>query len=142
MEKKGKIYKVVDKAYTEMYIGSTTQLLSKRMASHRSKYNSYLNKEYHYNSIYDLFDNYGVENCKIELIEEINFINKEELLKKEGEHIMNNNCINKQIAGRTKKQYDEDHKNIKKQYDENYREDNKEKIKQYMKEYRKNKKII
>jgi hypothetical protein len=41
-----------------------------------------------------------------------------ELDKREGEHIRNNNCINKYIAGRTMKEY---------------YEDNKEKIKQDMK---------
>ena len=33
--KNGKIYKIVDLAYTETYIGSTTVGLSSRMAQHR-----------------------------------------------------------------------------------------------------------
>ena len=34
----GKIYKIVDNAYTKQYIGSTTESLSQRMTRHRSGY--------------------------------------------------------------------------------------------------------
>ena len=35
---KGQIYKIVDIGQTKMYIGSTTEPLSKRMERHRSDY--------------------------------------------------------------------------------------------------------
>ena len=56
----------------------------------------------------------------IELIELFPCNSKEELNKKEGEHIRTNNCVNKLIAGRT---------------DFEYRKENKEQIKHKMKEY-------
>ena len=132
--KKGKIYKIVDNAYTEMYIGSTTQILSQRMANHRFKFIN--NKDLNL-SINKLFEKYGVENCKIELIEEINFINKEELLKKEGEYIKNNICLNKYIAGRTVEEYEEDNKEKIREYMKEYYKDNKEKFKLRNKELNK-----
>jgi gas vesicle protein len=55
-----------------------------------------------------------------------------ELNRREGEHIRNNNCINRYIAGRTKKEYREDNKEKIKEQKKEYYEDNKEKIKQYL----------
>ena len=71
----------------DVYIGSTVRPLSERMSKHRSnkqKCNSKL-----------LFLKYGIENCKIILIEEYPCETKEQLLKKEGEHIRNKKCVNK-----------------------------------------------
>ena len=42
---------------------------------------------------FQLFDKYGIENCKIELVENYPCSSKEELLKREGEYIQNNTCI-------------------------------------------------
>jgi hypothetical protein len=39
------------------------------MARHRSDYKRFLNSGKKFISSYDLFNEYGVENCKIELIE-------------------------------------------------------------------------
>ena len=72
---KGKIYKIVDNGYNDMYIGSTTKSLSQRMAQHRYNYKSQQNNI----TVYKIFDKYGVENCKIELIEEFYYINREYL---------------------------------------------------------------
>ena len=41
----GQIYKIVDIGQTKMYIGSTTEPLSKRMERHRSDYKQYLMNE-------------------------------------------------------------------------------------------------
>lgn len=106
----GKIYKIVDVGYTKCYIGSTCEKLSQRMARHRGTYKSYLKDNKLNTSSSRLFDEFGIENCKIELIEEYPCENKMELLRKEGEHIRNNNCVNKIIAGRTVKEYNEDNK--------------------------------
>ena len=52
------------------------------------------------------FDEFGVENCKIVLIEEYLSQNKKQLKKREGEYIENDkNCLNKCIVGRTKREY-------------------------------------
>lgn len=39
----GKAYKIVDNTFSKMYIGSTTQELSQRLAEHRREYKIYLN---------------------------------------------------------------------------------------------------
>jgi hypothetical protein len=95
--KNSKIYKIIDLEYTKMYIGSTTQLLTKRFCSHKSKYNKYKKNNIGYISSFILFDEFGIDNVKIELIENYPCNNKEELLKKEGEYIKNNICVNKII---------------------------------------------
>jgi hypothetical protein len=130
-----KIYKVepiVVHEPHEIYIGSTTnKYLSDRLAKHKSSYKAYLNNINHYISIFDLFDKYGVENCKIFLIESYNCNDINELRTKEGAYIRTLNCINKFIPGRTEKEYREDNKYKMKQY----YEDNKDKLLQQQKEY-------
>jgi hypothetical protein len=97
----GQIYKIVDNAYTKTYYGSTTSRLSARMAQHRSQYNAFKNgKRYKY-MCFDLFDEFGFENCKIELVELYPCNSKNELEQREGYYIQNNTCSNKNITGRT-----------------------------------------
>ncbi len=95
----GKIYKLWIHETDDIYIGSTTQNLSQRLASHKrdfiNKYNSCSSK-----ILFELSDK-----VMIELIEEYKCNNKNELERKEGEHIRNNNCVNKNIAGRTQEEY-------------------------------------
>ena len=102
--KNGKIYKIVDVGYEKCYVGSTCEELSQRMARHRQKY--YFNERHgrnkHSNSRV-LFDEYGVDNCKIELIEHYPCDSKEQLLRREGYHIQNTECVNRCVAGRTPK---------------------------------------
>ena len=161
----GKIYKIVDVGYNKCYIGSTTEPLSKRMERHKGKYKSYLKGMTEHTRSFHIFDEFGVDNCKIELLEVYPTNSKEELLKREGHHIKNNQCVNKQVAGRSHKEYYLDNKedclrknreynqkNKEKvaervkayseanreeiaQYKKQYREDNKEQINHYMKEY-------
>jgi len=125
---KGKIYMIyptVQHDEGDIYIGSTTQSLSKRMAHHRCQCIS--------SSI--LFDKYGVENCKIELIEYFACNTKEELNKKEGEHQRARPCVNIRIAGRTMKQHYEDNKDAILIHKKQYRIDNKAKVEEQKKQY-------
>ena len=116
----GKIYKITDNAYTEQYIGSTVQPLASRMSRHRRNYEDYRNKKYSHVSVFDLFDKYALENCKIELIERYPCKDKEELRRREGYWIKLEECVNKVIAGRS---------------DSEYYIDNKEKFQEYRKEH-------
>ena len=95
-----KIYQIIDIGYNKCYIGSTTEELSMRMARHRGKYKSFLSGNYSCVSSFDLLNEYGVENCKIELIEYYKCDTLQELRKREGEHILNTECVNKNLAGR------------------------------------------
>ena len=107
----GKIYKVWDNAFTKCYIGSTTETLSQRMARHRVSYNIWKggsNKGYY--KVFDLFDEFGVENCKIEWVEYYSCNSKKELEAREGKFQREEECINKRVAGRSIKEYYDDNR--------------------------------
>ena len=129
----GKIYKIVDIGYNKCYIGSTCEKLSMRMARHRADFKKNLRGVYRYTRACDLFNEYGVENCKIELIEYFKCDTLQELRRREGEHIKNNECVNKYVAGRTAKEYYDDNRyNIIEQR-KGYYENNKQAIKEHRK---------
>ena len=133
----GKIYKVIDNSYTQCYIGSTTEGLSLRMTRHRDDYRKWKNgNRERVCSIASLFDEFGVENCKIELVEDFPCENREQLRKREGYHIQNTECINKNIAGRTLKEWKQDHKEAQAEYNASYRQEHREKVLQGMREWR------
>lgn len=91
----GKIYKITNSTDTQYYIGSTCETLSNRFNRHKSKYKTY----YHNGSVFKLFDKYGIENCKIELIENYPCDNKKQLHSREGQIIKQyfDKCVNKKI---------------------------------------------
>lgn len=127
-----KIYKLYSPSKNLIYIGSTTQLLCKRLAEHLSNYKAY-NKDNtkKYLTAYLVLD---CEDYKIELLEEYACNNRQQLEKKEGEYIRNNECCNKIMLGRTDKEYYRDNIDKIKQY----RIDNADKIKEYKKQYETN----
>ena len=131
----GKIYKIVDIGYNECYVGSTIEALSKRMCQHRCYFNG--NRPRPCNIII-LFEKYGLENCKIELIENYPCNSKEELTAREGYHIKQNNCVNKIVAGRSKKQWYQNNADHASNKAKEYREQNKEHIKEIHRKYRVN----
>ena len=95
--KNGKIYKITDLNYTKQYIGSTTQPLCKRLSHQKTVYKN-KDKNYYNNTktmCHLLFDEFGVDNCIIILIEESPCENKEQLLMRENYYIKNEECINK-----------------------------------------------
>jgi hypothetical protein len=116
----GKIYKITDNAYTECYSGSTIETLSRRMSGHRSSYKSCQeHKPVSHTCVYDIFNEYGLENCKIELIELAPCSSQMELRQREGYYIKNTVCINKVVAGRTKQEHkadNRDHLSERRQY--------------------------
>ncbi len=116
MYNNGKIYKLWCIESDLIYIGSTCNPLYKRFYQHKKLMDCSSKK------LFELSNN-----VKIELIEEYPCNNKMELNRKEGEHIRLNKekCLNSYIAGRTKKE----------SQDDNYQK-NKEKILLRQKEYR------
>jgi hypothetical protein len=67
----GKIYQIESNVGNKIYIGSTVKkLLCDRMSGHRYDYKRWKdgNKQRIYKS-FEMFDEYGLENCKIVLIE-------------------------------------------------------------------------
>ena len=132
---KGKIYLIWDKSYTKCYIGSTIESLSTRLAHHRYKYNRFKNGLYHYVSIYDLFDEFGIDNCLIELLENYSCNSKDELRSREGYHIRQNECINKRIENRSLKEWREERREELLEKKKQYREQNKELIREKARTY-------
>ena len=125
---KSKAYKIWSTAGDKIYIGSTTkEYLSQRMDKHRGDYKRWKNGKHPLTTSYHLFEEYGVENCFIELFESKVCNSKDELKQLEGKYIRSMVCVNKNIAGRTMNEYYIDNKEHLNQY---YK-DNKEHIKQY-----------
>ena len=129
-----KVYKIWSTQGDKIYVGSTTkQYLSQRMDAHRSQYKRWKDSKITMAvSSFILFDEYGVENCFIELLETKECNSKDEVLQLEGKYIRDLECVNKRIAGRTKKEYLEDNREHLKQY----HEDNYERIQSYQRQYR------
>ena len=131
----GKIYKIICDETEKIYIGSTVQSLTKRFQKHKSHHISWKNGKYNYISIFKMFDEYGKQNCNIELIENYPCDNKKVLELREAYFIRNNNCYNKYIPGRTLKEYYEVNKKKIKEDQKKYYENNKEKYKDTKKKY-------
>jgi hypothetical protein len=93
---KGKIYKIVADTNEEYkpYVGSTIESLSRRMGGHRRTYKHWKNKGGGYMTSYDLFDKFGVDKCKIILLEEYSCENISQLLMKEREWFDKMECCN------------------------------------------------
>ena len=122
--KKGQIYKIVDVGYNLCYIGSTCESLCQRMSRHRICYRHYQKTGKNPIKLFIIFDEYGVENCKIELLEDYHCNTKNELERREGEFIKCSECVNKVIAGRTYKEWCLDNKETIKQSNKaNYAKD-------------------
>ena len=125
------IYKIYSNLGPKIYIGSTKKKLCTRLAEHRAFYKRFKNGfNSGFYSSFDLFNEYGIENCKIELIENINYDEKYQLLKAEGGYIKQLQSINKtinvglspdEIKEKNKKKYAENAELIKAKYREYYR---------------------
>lgn len=152
--KNGKIYTIRSHQTDKIYIGSTTQPLSKRLSGHKGKYKCYLNGKDIYLTSFEILK---FEDVYIELLEECPCDNKNQLFKREGELIRAEpNCVNKVVAGRTDEQYRDHNRDKilekKKEYYTNntdkhmayqkqYRELNRDKINANQRRYRKQKKM-
>jgi len=143
---KCKIYKIESTLGDKIYVGSTCKkYLSQRFALHKSNYKRWKAGLVYKMSSYDLFDEYGPENCNIVLIEEFSCTSKDLKNAREAHFIKELNCINKNIPGRTVKEWCEENKDKLKKYHKDYNieylKENKDKIKEYQKEYHKEYKI-
>ena len=90
-----KIYKIYSDLGDKVYIGCTIkQYLSQRMAKHKYEYTHFKKGDRGFVSSYILFDEYGVENCKIELLEVCPCDSIEEIRKREAHYIKTITNIN------------------------------------------------
>jgi hypothetical protein len=120
------------------YYGSTTSTLTKRLSEHKKNYKSKKAKC----SLFAFFDDYGVDNAKIELVEAFPCASRNELEAREGFHIRNNEHINRNIAGRSveeKKEIARARRDARieeaRAYSREYKLANPERIKEYNKRY-------
>jgi hypothetical protein len=147
----GKIYQIKDLTNNNIYIGSTTKDLKKRLSQHESMQRRHaINHNCHTTSANIILNN---NNYVIELIENVIASNKQELLSKERHYILSLNCVNKNVPNRTREEkLMQDRQTFKRLYNQNrqeiinkckiYNEINKERLKIYQKNYRLKNKII
>jgi hypothetical protein len=133
----GRVYAIRSHQTTDIYIGSTEQILCKRMSDHRKVYNSFLNDKQGYITSYEVLK---YEDAYIELIFEGEFESKDALRKKEGEYQRSMDCVNIRIDGRTQKEWQKQHyqkhkEEIKKKSIQHYEENKDTILKRYSKKF-------
>ena len=129
----GKIYKIYSQSFEKVYIGSTTKLLLERFLNHKRDYKQYTKGKYHFVTSFHILQ---YDDANIELIEEVHFEDKTDLIRRERYHIENSDCVNKRVEGRTKKEYHEQNREKTLEYMKEYYQENKEKISEQQKEYK------
>jgi hypothetical protein len=134
---KQKIYKITSNHIPGIFIGNTERTLKEVLEDHESNYNRYLKDNN--NNYCTSFELLKQPTYDIELVAEVT--SEEEVSEIKGYHIKNTeNCINKHVAGRTLKEWQQDNSEHRLEVTQEYYEKNKEKIKEQKKEYRKNNK--
>ncbi len=132
---KGIIYKLTCNETGEVYYGSTTQSLNNRMLGHKSQCKRWKEGKCNFTTSYNIIDR---GNYSYSLIETVECEDKKQLEQRERYYIENNQCINKCVVGRTKKEIDKASKELHKErintYTKEYRTSNKEAIKEYQRQ--------
>lgn len=123
-----RVYKIWTPLGDEVYYGSTYETLNRRFSKHKHSYKYWLREKYKYVTSFSIFEKYGIDNCLIELVENVNCNSKQELSVFEGRHIKNNVCVNKKIEGRTQAEYYRDNIDVINQRHKTYYADNKQNI--------------
>jgi hypothetical protein len=132
----GKIYKVVNDIDDEIYVGSTTQTLAKRMAWHRG---SCVMKAKMNRKVYQHMIKLGRDNFRIILLEEYPCNNRMELEQRERYFVENlKPSLNSIVPARTRtnKEYRRDNVEKIRVQKQKYYEENKNWILEHNKEYR------
>lgn len=130
-----KIYTIKIKDDNSVYIGSTTQVLKRRLIKHKKDLDTTISKyiKEKYNGDWSLvfIEEYEKYPCSC----------RKELCKKEGEIIrlfkdnQEYNCLNRCIAGRTDKEWRKENNYDNSEKRKEYLEKNKEKRKEYHRNY-------
>jgi len=131
----GRIYKIISDMTDKIYIGSTTQPLSKRLSVHKSDFKRYLAGKFRKVTSFELSELGPVQ---IVLIESYPCNNREELEKRECYYIneFKNIIVNKVHPTRTQKEYKEANQDEIKKQNKQYYKANQDKIKEQQKQYK------
>ena len=126
---KGIIYKLECCITGEVYYGSTTQSLNIRMSEHKACCKRWKEGKYAFTTSFNIIDR---GNYSYSLIETVECEDKYQLEARERYYIENNECINKFIPCRTRKEYREANKEAIKEQRKEYYEANKDHRKAYL----------
>jgi len=121
----GKIYKIYSQSFEKVYIGSTTKLLLERFLRHKKDYRRYTKGKFSFITSFHILQ---YDDANIELIEEIEFEDKKELIRRERYHIENSDCVNKRVESRSIKEWYQDNKEKISEKAKEYHQANKERI--------------
>ena len=91
---------------TLVYYGSTKETLSRRMAGHRADHKRFLAGKHGFTTSFRVLE---AGDAYIELMEIVEYEEKAQLHAVEGKCIRENHCVNKFVAGRSRKQFRVDH---------------------------------
>ena len=103
----GNIYCIRNWVDDDIYVGRTTQALSKRFQKHRENFQT---KGKEHFKLYSKMSTIGLEHFYIELIEECPSSSIEQMRAKEGEWIRQIGTLNGRIENRSRKQHYEENK--------------------------------
>ena len=109
MYQNGKIYKIICNLTDLIYVGSTTKKLYERLKFHESSYKRYI-KIGRIGPTYSSYQIMRGGDYYIELIENVACNSRKELEKREGHYIRSLDCLNRSIAGRTRREYNHDNR--------------------------------
>jgi hypothetical protein len=126
----GKIYMlepICEYEEGDVYYGSTTSTLVKRLSQHKCLSNTAKSKY--------LVEKYGRDNIKIVLMENYPCNSKDELKAVEAKYQRGNKCVNTRIEGRTKKEYRQDNIDELHEKQKKYRQNNRDKLQEKQKKY-------
>ena len=124
---KGYVYTLRSFQTDLIYIGSTEETLSRRMATHRSNYKAWLAEKHNYVTSFEILK---FDGCYIEMLEIVEYTDKASLHAREGFHQRAMDCVNKNIAGRTGAEYYADNIEKIKKYNVAYNAAHSEQIKE------------
>ena len=96
------VYRIWSPSSTLEYYGSTTQILSQRFGGHARDHRVWQNGKGHYCSSFEIMK---FPNARIELVEIVDTKSKQVLRAREGHYIRTNDCVNKNVAGRTQAEW-------------------------------------
>ena len=114
----GYIYSIRSYQTELIYIGSTFGTLRQRLFQHKRDFKKFNLQKSRYVSSYEIVK---YDDAYVELVETYENVNKMELHRFEGEHIRKIKCVNKQISGKTRKEYYINNKDKIKEYYEIYK---------------------
>ena len=113
----GRVYKIISTQGNEVYVGSTFNTTRNRFSQHKGDYTKWKNNRHDKSKSFDIFEKYGVENCRMILIKEYDVVDREHLEIYETLWIYKLKSINNHIPF-----------GIKKLWSKQYYKDNKDQI--------------